>query len=85
MAMVQSHEAELRPFKAYQEEQQRLLLEQFAMELGIRKGSDIAFEGRDVKRMHFVCAQPLKKKNIQELRKKKRARAARAEKARKSA
>jgi len=65
--MVQSHEAELAPFKAYQEEQQRLLLEQFAMELGIKKGANINFEGRDVNRMHFVCSEPIKKKNVQEL------------------
>jgi hypothetical protein len=69
--MVQTHDAEIAPFRAYQNEQQRLLLESFAQELGIRKGSDIKFEGRDVKNMHFVCAQPLKK-NLNEFRKKKR-------------
>ncbi len=89
--MVQTHDQELAPFRAYQQEQQRLLLESFAQELGIKKGTDINFEGRDVKSMHFVCAQPLKKKNVQELRKKRRAKArAQAkvkakEKARKSA
>ena len=83
--MVQAQDQELAPFKAYQQEQQRLLLESFAQELGIRRGSDIAFEGRDVKSMHFVCNQPLKKKNVQELRKKRRAKARAEAKARKSA
>lgn len=76
IAMVQAHEQELRPFQAYQEEQRRLLLESFAQELGIKKGTDISFEGRDVKGLHFKCAEPKKKAPVSRIRKPKgRARA----------
>jgi hypothetical protein len=72
IAAVQTHEAELRPMRAYQEEQLRLLLESFAMELGIKKGSNVRFEGRDVKGLHFSLAEEPKKAQLSQFRGKKK-------------
>lgn len=72
MTAVQNHEAELRPMRAYQEEQLRLLLESFAMELGIKKGSNISFEGRDVKGLHFALGEEPKKAQLSQFRGKKK-------------
>jgi hypothetical protein len=54
--------------RAYQEEQLRLLLESFAMELGIKKGSNVRFEGRDVKSLHFSLAEEPKKAQLSQFR-----------------
>jgi hypothetical protein len=72
IAAVQTHEAELRPMRAYQEEQLRLLLESFAMELGIKKGSNVRFEGRDVKSLHFSLTEEPKKASLSQFRGKKK-------------
>ncbi len=71
-AAVRTHEAELQPMRAYQEEQLRLLLESFAIELGIKKGSNISFEGRDVKSLHFSLAEEPKAVGLSQFRGKKK-------------
>lgn len=72
MAAVRTHEAELQPMRAYQEEQLRLLLESFAMEQGIKKGSNVRFEGRDVKSLHFSLVEEPKKAQLSQFRGKKK-------------
>jgi hypothetical protein len=71
-AAVRTHEAELQPLKSYQKEQLRLLLESFAIELGIKKGSNISFEGRDIKGLHFALAEEPKKAQLSQFRGKKK-------------
>ena len=53
LTMVSAHQAELRPFQNYQEEQRRKVLETFGKELGISPGPGITFDPRSMK---FVCA-----------------------------